>query len=38
MFMAMDRYLQQFSVWLAQSEENLNRYRDDLRKELRKAS
>jgi hypothetical protein len=38
MFLTMDRSLEQFSVWLAQSQENLSRYRDNLRKELRNAS
>jgi hypothetical protein len=35
MFVNMSRGLDQFSIWVAQSQENLSRYRDNLRKELR---
>lgn len=34
-FVNMVRGLDQFGVWIAQVQENLSRYRDDLRKELR---
>jgi hypothetical protein len=33
---AMDRYHQQYNVWIGGFQENLNRYRDNLRTELRK--
>jgi hypothetical protein len=33
----MERSFDQFSIWIAQSQENLNRYQDNLRKELRNA-
>jgi hypothetical protein len=33
----MSRGFDQFSIWVAQSRENLSRYRDNLRKELRNA-
>ncbi len=34
----MDRYHQQYGVWIAEFQDKLNRYRDGLRKELRKTS
>jgi hypothetical protein len=37
MVVNMSRGLDQFSIWVAQSQENLSRYRDNLRKELRNA-
>lgn len=37
MFVGMVRGLDQFSIWIAQSRENMSRYRDNLRKELRDA-
>jgi hypothetical protein len=37
MFVNMIRGLDQFSIWIAQSQESLSRYRDSLRKELRNA-
>jgi|GEM_PF-6054732 len=38
MFVNMVRSLDQFSIWIGQSQENLSRYQDSLRKELRNSS